>query len=192
MRQLLALLLIVVATGASADGTCICLRCAFGTEKMYRMPSTSMEPALSEGECTRFPVFDAATMMAERGDLVVYSHSVTGADHVFRVIGLPGDQIQLRHGRVWLNGTRLETRSDCETCTGTSYMEILPGGPRYMVRDTGQTALDNTELFVVPANHVFVLGDNRDNAADSRLTTLMGGAGMVAEDAILGLLRPDS
>ena len=128
-----------------------------------------------------------------RGDVVVFrSHGPNDHDVIKRVIGLPGDTIQMRKGQLILNGQAVpklrvadftlpetpnfhcgpayETVAAGQTlCRFERYRETLPGGRSYDVLDMIQGGDgDDTGLFTVPAGNVFLMGDNRDNSADSR------------------------
>jgi signal peptidase I len=149
----------------------------------------------------------------ERGDIAVFRHPVTGADYIKRVIGLPGDTVEMRAGRVILNGEELpqERLADfVETfdrqgsggafprcmntpaigadCLKARFRETLPGGRSYFVLDIDQSTgfPDNTPVFTVPAGHFFFLGDNRDNSVDSRFAQTAGGVGMVPFENLIG------
>ena len=130
-----------------------------------------------------------------RGDVVVF-RGPHGEDHdvIKRVIGLPGDTVQMRHGQVILNGVAvpkvrmadfvlpLSPNFDATHCNAQfqaidagkpvcrypHYRETLPGGRSYQVLDQGMVRADDTKLYSVPADHVFLMGDNRDDSADSR------------------------
>ncbi|MEM1284073.1 MAG: signal peptidase I [Cohaesibacteraceae bacterium] len=118
----------------------------------------------------------------ERGDVAVFKLPADGStDYIKRVIGLPGDTIELRDGVVILNGEEIE-RERIEDFvhpdtgqTVAQYRETLPNGVSYQVLDLIQTSmLDNSpEPFIVPDGHYFMMGDNRDNSSDSR-TALVG------------------
>jgi signal peptidase I len=115
----------------------------------------------------------------ERGDVVVFKFpGDNSTDYIKRLIGVPGDRIQMRDGLLWLNGKLVpRTRVDdyVETVDGADhhvpqFRETLPGGKSYLTLDRDpEGALDNTQLFVVPPEHYFMMGDNRDNSNDSRM-----------------------
>ena len=134
-----------------------------------------------------------------RGDVVVFKAPPTDADYIKRVIGLPGDTIQLRRGRLILNGVAVPKQRigdfvvpvspnyDCpaqfeETdatgraqCRYPQFRETLPGGRSYRVLDQGDGPADDTRVYTVPAGHVFLMGDNRDDSLDSRFPATPGG-----------------
>jgi signal peptidase I len=144
--------------------------------------------------------------MPERGDIVIVSRSGPGKsdDLIKRVIGLPGDTVRMVRGRLWLNGKPVPTvdlgyrrlRADANLpCSaygpqarsgsdrGEPYCrlhvlrETLPGGRSYDVLDLYPSRQDDTAPYKVPAGHVFLLGDNRDNSADSRFPLTSNGLG---------------
>lgn len=149
----------------------------------------------------------------ERGDVVVFRHPGNGSDFIKRVIGLPGDTVQLVNGRIILNGEELpqapaaqfeeayapqgpmQQPPRCEnapvplgaTCTKSRAIETLPGGRSYAVLNIDANgAGDNTPPFTVPSGHYFFLGDNRDNSVDSRFGRAVGGVGFVPADHLIG------
>lgn len=111
----------------------------------------------------------------ERGDVAVFKlPSNTNIDYIKRVIGLPGDTIQMKQGVLFINGaevtkTRIEDYRDAESGDViANYKEVLPNGVEYTTLDVFTSEGDNTGVFEVPAGHYFMMGDNRDNSLDSR------------------------
>jgi signal peptidase I len=149
----------------------------------------------------------------ERGDVVVFRHPTRNEDFIKRVIGLPGDTIQVQGGVVFINGEEapqepagtfseiyarqgpMQQFPRCENgpvgeggeCTSSRFREYLPGGVEHDVLnvDTNGEA-DNTGVYTVPAGHFFVMGDNRDNSVDSRFPQAGGGVGFVPAENLIG------
>jgi signal peptidase I len=115
----------------------------------------------------------------QRGDVVVFKFPQDNStDFIKRLIGVPGDHIQVRNSLLYLNGKlvpRTRVEDYVETVDGEphrvpQYRETLPGGKSYLTLDREPDgALDNTGVFVVPPDHYFMMGDNRDNSDDSRM-----------------------
>jgi signal peptidase I len=159
----------------------------------------------------------------ERGDVVVFKAPPTQKnDYIKRVIGLPGDEIELVDGVVWLNGKPLgrdamedfvipvtQNMIDASRATGTlpcyapefeetaadgsrqcrykQYRETLPSGRSYPILDITTIQEDNMAPIIVPAGHLFMMGDNRDRSADSRFPAVEnGGIGLVPEENLVG------
>ncbi len=149
-----------------------------------------------------------------RGDVVVFRGPPgDDVDVIKRVIGLPGDTVQMRNGQVILNGTPVpkvkiadftipltpnypggtECPGEFEDnlagkpiCRYRQFRETLPNGKSYAVLDRGeQPSADDTGVYAVPAGHVFVMGDNRDDSGDSRFDPPQG-MGMVPMERIEG------
>ena len=126
----------------------------------------------------------------ERGDIVIYRQPADdGADYVARVIGLPGERIRVTHGIVHIDdvAVRKEATEDFidpfDGAVQPQYRETLPNGVSYNVLDINPVGpADDTEEYLVPAGHYFMLGDNRDNAMDSRFDRV----GFIPEDHLVG------
>jgi signal peptidase I len=132
----------------------------------------------------------------ERGDVIVFRlPRDTTVTYVKRVIGLPGDHVQMRDGRLYINGALVPREEAGEFKTELSgrpftlkrYVETLPGGHAHDVLEiSDHEALDSTDEFEVPARHYFMMGDNRDDSLDSRVSATAGGVGMVPEENLIG------
>ncbi len=120
----------------------------------------------------------------ERGDVVVFKlPSDNTTDYIKRVVGLPGDRIQVIGGILHINGTAVRREADGTFIEepgrppSQRYIETLPNGRRHHILEQSDSGwLDNTPEYLVPAGHVFAMGDNRDNSADSRVLNLVGRA----------------
>ncbi len=201
----------------------------FTIAQPFRIPSGSMQPTLEVGDyivVTKWSLGYGRYSFAplegllphgrlfgrgpERGDVVVFRPaSEPERDFIKRVIGLPGDRIQMVDGRLFLNGAAVERESlgliDFEGEDGyvdqiQAYRETLPNGASYTTFDRNPRGdLDQTRLYVVPEGHYFMMGDDRDNSDDSRRSVgyvpydnLVGPAQFVVAsfDNSTSLLRP--
>lgn len=176
----------------------------------FSIPSGSMRPTLLEGDylfVTKWaygysrhslpfspPLFSGRIWggSPERGDVVVFKFPPDPSlDYIKRVIGLPGDRIQVREGQLYINGEPVERvqvgQIDNPDVTEMArpvdvYRETLPNGVSYETLDLSPNSIgDNTREFVVPADHYFMMGDNRDNSTDSRFSV-----GYVPEENLVG------
>ena len=120
----------------------------------------------------------------ERGDVVVFKlPSNTSVDYIKRIVGLPGDKIQVTQGRLYINDKIVpretvglkEIEEGADTVTVMEYIETLPNGVTHRIyEESDDRPLDNTREFIVPEGHYFFMGDNRDNSQDSRVTSMVG------------------
>ncbi len=182
----------------------------------YYVPSGSMEPTLQIGDellATKFPYgYSSASLpifvtlpdtprilgaLPHRGDIVVFRWPGDRSQiWVKRVIGLPGDRIAMRNGRLWINdqpvglqpdGTGQDEAEDGSRRPVARYIETLPGGRTHTIfKHSTIGPFDNTPEVVVPPDHLFVMGDNRDNSADSRIPVDMGGVGILPVSDLVG------
>ncbi len=138
----------------------------------FTIPSQSMEPTLQRGDY----MLALNGRSTQRGDLAVFRLPRDGRTfYISRIIGLPGDRVQLRDGVVFLNGRSIPRVALGPTEDPGSpglivqqFRETLPEGRSFIVFDRGPQTADNTPVYVVPPRCYFMLGDNRDNALDSR------------------------
>ncbi len=197
----------------------------------FYIPSESMLPRLVNGDYlllakwpygySRYSLPFSVPLLPEqrliahqpsRGDVVVFkAPPANDTDWIKRVIGLPGDTIQMKSGVLWLNGQAIPKqriadfeiavtpntkcyspqfaakRTDSsDVCRYPQYRETLPGGRTYNVLDLGPRPQDNTEPVMVPEGKLFLMGDNRDNSEDSRFSVSEGGIDLVPADNLLG------
>lgn len=197
----------------------------------FNIPSESMLPRLLDGDylfATKWsygyskyslpfslPLIPGRVFarQPERGDVVIFKAPPgNDVDYIKRVIGLPGDEVQIKGGQVWLNGKPVPKLrianfvlpvtpnthcyapefegSDKEgrpVCNYPQFRETLPNGKSYNVLDLGQTPQDDTGVYLVPEGHMFLMGDNRDNSLDSRFPAVEGqGIGIVPQSNLVG------
>jgi signal peptidase I len=179
----------------------------------FNIPSASMLPTLLIGDYLFVakwaygysrhsmpfspPLFQGRILEGEvaRGDVAVFKlPRDNSTDYIKRLVGLPGDRIQVKGGQLFINGepVRRERVDDFvdRDWRGNAvriprYRETLPNGVSYMTLDMVQNGdTDNTPVFAVPPGHYFAMGDNRDNSVDSRVPG--GGVGFVPAENLVG------
>ena len=175
----------------------------------FSVPSTSMQPTLTVGDYffvskysygySRFslpfgpPLFSGRIFekSPKRGDVVVFKVPTDNkTDYVKRIVGLPGDTVQMIDGILHINGDPVtkklvvskELNNDEEV--SNLYLETLNDGTTYLTKDTGNTFQDTTRVYSINPGYFFMMGDNRDNSRDSRLEA--GGFGVVPIENFVG------
>ncbi|MEW4468291.1 signal peptidase I [Parasphingorhabdus sp. JC815] len=201
--------------------------------KPFYIPSVSMMPGLLVGDrliVSKYaygwswvsPTFHILPRMEgrlfgslpERGDIVILTPKTQSSDYIKRVIGLPGDMLELRGGQVFLNGkpVKQEVQPDLKLpidanapcgsrefpglrdtdeagnsfCSLPILRETLPNGVSYDIIDLGPQVSDDIPPVIIPENHVYLLGDNRDLSADSRVASPLGLDGAIPWENIGG------
>jgi len=168
----------------------------------FYIPSSSMEPNLLVGDrlfVAKYeygysrhsfpfsPKFTDKRFVAKkpsRGDVIVFKTPADNrTDYIKRLIGLPGDTIQMIDGEIFLNKEKIKRRSikitkeiNCgkKSINVNAFEEILPNGKKYIAVYRDEGTMMNTDVFVVPDEHYFFMGDNRDCSKDSRFLSSVG------------------
>ena len=168
----------------------------------FNIPSGSMIPTLLVGDylfVSKFsygysryslpfglPMFPGRIFFRppQRGDVVVFKLPTDNStDYIKRVIGLPGDQIQVREGQLYINGNLVPRKripdyiykEDGSIIPLHQYIETLPNGMQHrIIKITDNGPMNNTQIYTVPPHEYFMMGDNRDNSEDSRVLSAVG------------------
>lgn len=179
----------------------------------FTIPSASMEPTLLEGDyiiVSKYsygysrhsipfspPVLKGRVFERgpKRGDIIVFKLPRDGhTDYIKRLIGLPGDRVQIRDGAVFVNDKPIERQAlspvMVESPNGSvdrvMRYDEMQSDKHYVTYDAGMYDLDNTQTYIVPEGHYFFMGDNRDNSVDSRVPPTNMGVGMVPAENLVG------
>ena len=177
----------------------------------FNIPSGSMMPTLLIGDYlfvskfsygySRFslpfslPVIGKKRILfskPKRGDIIVFRlPSDTSIDYIKRLVGLPGDKIQIKNGILHINNEKVKRQKVNDTIIGTNpgsfqktlYIESLPNGKEHYILEQSDTLYsDNTSVYTVPDGHYFMMGDNRDRSKDSRFS----GVGFIPQENLIG------
>jgi len=165
----------------------------------FNIPSTSMVPGLLVGDYLFVSKYSYGysglsslygllplrgrffATEPKRGDVIVFKlPSDNSTDYIKRLVGLPGDKIQVRNGLLYINGVSVNRQKLAEPTvsnyltpspSAVDYVETFPDGHEHIIRELGDDMpLDDTDVFTVPSDRYFAMGDNRDNSQDSRTT----------------------
>ena len=174
-----------------------------GFQHSYVASSAAMQPTIRYGESFYASLVRNAWTGAElvgselkHGDIVVYRSAMDpGSLSLHRLIAIAGDEVRMEGGRLILNGVMVErherdqatdTNSFGDVFDVTRYDEVLPGGAVHAIQEVADDGLlDNTQTFAVPQGTIFVMGDNRDLSADSRLKKV----GMIPAESVVAFVR---
>ncbi|CAN5710097.1 signal peptidase I [soil metagenome] len=183
----------------------------------FTIPSASMEPTLLEGDyiiVSKYsygysknsipfspPIFKGRIFekTPDRGDIIVFKLPRDGhIDYIKRLVGLPGDRIQVKGGVLWINGKAIPRKPLPPVMVDSGYgftrnveryQETFPNGKTFVTYDFGPDGdVDNTDVYVVPEGNYFFMGDNRDNSLDSRVPSEIG-VGYVPAENLVGKAR---
>lgn len=203
----------LVSTVAWAVGIALVLRTFLF--QPFHIPSGSMLPGLMKGDYVvttkyslgygkyaatplPFPVNNGRLFEREpaRGDVIVFRPEGERKNFIKRLVGLPGDQIQMQKGRLFLNGAAVNSKIVGEEtfingfgneALAEAWQESFSDEESHIVYDALKNGgADNTSTYTVPSGHYFMMGDNRDYSGDSRISVAQGGAGYVPSSNLMG------
>jgi signal peptidase I len=170
----------VIVLGVLALAALLVVR--FWLFQTFSIPSSSMAPFLVPGDYIIVSKQSYRVGDPQRGEVAVFKASNNPTiNFIMRVIGLPGDRVQIKGGRLYLNGVIVEREAVEFNLEGRGwfsggkqprfYRETFPNGSSSVIIEISDTDMfDNTEEFFVPEGHYFLMGDNRDNSDDSRMS----------------------
>ncbi len=213
-RILLLLLSALPALPATAQDICFCPTCFSAEFDRFTMMSGSMKPTLEPGQCVIARMKDGGAPDPVPGDIVIARKAGDSANYIWRLVAIAGQTVQMNNGLLVINGTPVtvdihpdyrqlmmeegsfgtlprcpEPVAEGQYCAITRYAESLPNSETYEILDLEPNGhLDTTPILTVPEGHVFLMGDNRDNAFDSRVSPELGGPGFVPLENILGVV----
>jgi len=181
----------------------------------FHIPSGSMLPGLMKGDyiiTTKYSLgygtYAAAPLpfpvkkgrlferKPDRGDVIVFRPEGDNKNFIKRLVGLPGDQMQVQKGKLFINGKAVSVELIGEqefvnqygdNAIAEAWRETFENGNEHIYFDAQtNNPLDNTSVFTVPSGHYFMMGDNRDNSFDSRVPVIKGGAGFIPTENLMG------
>ncbi len=166
----------------------------FVSKYQYGISNTSIlfEPNLIKDRILEFkqPQRGEVVVFKPKHDYGSFTDRIFGTNYIKRLIGLPGDEIQVKSGILYINGKMVD-RKESGTFTDTNgsilkrYIETLPNNTsHYILEESDNGPADNTEVYKVPEGHYFFMGDNRDHSIDSRF--MSGPIGFVPHDKLIG------
>lgn len=162
-----------------------------GFQRNYSMPTASMQPTIAIGDVFAMSVVReygfGVRLLSEapgQGDAIIFYNTPTHEAYTKRVIGVTGDRVAMDSGRLYVNGRIVDRRFIEETDDIDSfddrlpvsrYEETLPNGTVHLINEVSDDQpLDNFAETLIPPDRLFVMGDNRDRSADSRVTKQVG------------------
>jgi len=179
----------------------------------FTIPSGSMEPNLIKGDYIvtskysigygryaaaplPFPNVEGRLLKRDpkRGDIIVFRTDHNRITYIKRLVGLPGDQIQMKSGRLHVNGQAMhQLKSKSIAPDGAQYSSAEVWSERFsenqehlVFESIRNGTADNTQSITVPDGHYFMMGDNRDHSGDSRMSIKQGGVGLIPAENIIG------